>query len=258
MIIVFSGTGNSRYIADMLGDLLNDEVVSANDYIRRRKATTFKSEKPFIFVSPVYVSAPPLVFTAFLEKCRFTGSKKAYFICTCAGGMGASPYYWSAFAKKMGLEDCGTNQIIMPQNYIIYFKTKREEINDVLIQRAAPKVLNIAQKIIAGKPLEPSGMKKWEIIATRPIVKPYYKLFMKTDKFYASDACISCGKCEKVCPLGNIRLKDGQPVWGKTCTHCMACINYCPTAAIQYGKLTWGKPRYKGPGVHCNTIDTIM
>lgn len=244
MIIVFSGTGNSRYVADMLGDILNDKVADANDFIRRRKATTFKSEKPFVFVSPVYVSAPPLVFTRFLEKCRFKGTKKAYFICTCAGGMGASPYYWSKFAKKMGLEDMGTNQIIMPQNYIIYFKTKRKEVCDQLIRKASPKILNIAQKILSGKRLDPSSMKKWEVVATKPIVKPYYRLFMKTDKFYASDACVHCGKCEKICPLGNIHMKDEMPEWGNVCTHCMACINSCPTVAIQYGKWTWGKPRY--------------
>lgn len=244
MIIVFSGTGNSRYIADMLGDVLNDEVVDANTYIRNRKAAVFKSKKPFVFVSPVYVSAPPMYFTSFLEKCRFTGSKKAYFIASCAGGMGATPHYWSAFAKKMGLEDMGTNKVIMPQNYIIYFKTKRKEVCDQLVRKAAPVILKIAQKILSEQHLDPSGMKKWEIVTTKPILKPYYKLFMKTDKFYTSDACVHCGKCEKICPLGNIRMKDEQVTWGKACMHCMACINSCPTAAIQYGKLTWGKPRY--------------
>ena len=30
----------------------------------------------------------------------------------------------------------------------------------------------------------------------------------------------------------------------KGCTHCMACICYCPTSAIEYGKKSLGKPRY--------------
>ena len=33
-------------------------------------------------------------------------------------------------------------------------------------------------------------------------------------------------------------------VWGKNCTHCMACICYCPKEAIEYGKKSKGKPRY--------------
>ena len=31
---------------------------------------------------------------------------------------------------------------------------------------------------------------------------------------------------------------------GKNCTHCMACICYCPKEAIEYGKKSKGKPRY--------------
>ena len=45
-------------------------------------------------------------------------------------------------------------------------------------------------------------------------------------------------------PLNNIRLENGKPVWGKHCTHCMACICYCPKEAIEYGKKSKGKPRY--------------
>jgi len=41
-----------------------------------------------------------------------------------------------------------------------------------------------------------------------------------------------------------VDLKDGKPVWGKQCTHCMACICYCPAKAIEYGKKSVGKPRY--------------
>ena len=58
------------------------------------------------------------------------------------------------------------------------------------------------------------------------------------------EVCIMCGMCARVCPLDNIRLKDGSPVWGSSCTHCMACINRCPMEAIEYGKRSQGKPRY--------------
>ena len=59
-----------------------------------------------------------------------------------------------------------------------------------------------------------------------------------------SEACIGCGKCVELCPLSNIYLENGKPVWGKNCTHCMACICYCPKEAIEYGRKSKGKPRY--------------
>ena len=42
-----------------------------------------------------------------------------------------------------------------------------------------------------------------------------------------------------------IQLRENKPVWGRNCTHCMACICYCPTEAIEYGKKSIGKPRYQ-------------
>ena len=48
----------------------------------------------------------------------------------------------------------------------------------------------------------------------------------------------------ELCPLNNIHLENGKPVWGKNCTHCMVCICYCPKEAIEYGKKSRNKPRY--------------
>ena len=75
----------------------------------------------------------------------------------------------------------------------------------------------------------------------------FYLLFVHAKKFYATDACVSCRKCARVCPLDNVRLENGRPVWGKNCTHCMACICRCPTGAIEYGSHSKGKPRYVCP-----------
>ncbi len=49
--------------------------------------------------------------------------------------------------------------------------------------------------------------------------------------------------------MNNIRMENGKPVWGQACTHCMACICYCPTEAIEYGKKSVGKPRYHFEGL---------
>ncbi len=59
--------------------------------------------------------------------------------------------------------------------------------------------------------------------------------------------CVGCGKCAAVCVENNIRLRDGRPVWGDRCTHCMACICGCPAGAIEYGRASRGKPRYQCP-----------
>jgi len=68
-------------------------------------------------------------------------------------------------------------------------------------------------------------------------------------KFTASDACIGCGTCEKVCPRGNIRLQDGRPAFGADCIGCLSCVQFCPKSAINIGRITEKRERFPNPGV---------
>ena len=81
-------------------------------------------------------------------------------------------------------------------------------------------------------------------VSSSLVNKIYYPLIVKDKKFYAAATCNGCGLCEKKCPLGNITMTDGKPQWHGDCTHCMACIAYCPTEAIEYGSISKGKRRY--------------
>lgn len=246
MIVYFSGTGNSRYVAKMLAQQLNDETLSATDYIKNGIAAELFSQKPWVFVCPVYVSAPPRVFMDFIKSASFNGNKKAWFIMTCAGGFGACPAYAKKLSDEKGLRYMGAAQVCMPQNYLAFFKTKEKAECDEIVRNAIPEIQKLGALIAEFRAFPDPGMKSWELISTEMIIDPYYKYFMNAKKFTVSDSCIGCGKCERVCPLGNITLTGKKPVWGDRCTHCMACINYCPVTAIEYGKKTQGKPRY-----HC-------
>ena len=52
--------------------------------------------------------------------------------------------------------------------------------------------------------------------------------------------CIQCGKCEAVCPMGEVPLKialsgQGTRVDGAECLKCMLCLEVCPTKTITLG-----------------------
>lgn len=247
MILYFSGTGNSRYVAEMIADLISDKAVDITTYLKQHTNARFVSEKPWVFVCPVYVSAPAKIFTSFIKKSIFEGNKKAYFIMTCAGGMGAAPVYCENLAKRMRFEYMGTSSVDMPQNYITYFHTKPKDVCDKIILSALPHIRELALLIERGQMLKTKRVKLWELYSTKAILDLYYKVFMKASAFEAGDHCTGCGKCERVCPLNNIKMVDRKPTWGKDCTHCMACINLCPSQAIEYGKWSKGKPRYQCP-----------
>ena len=54
MIIYFSGTGNSRYIANRIADNIRDELIDANDKIKRRDTRTIQVNDRLVVVTPTY------------------------------------------------------------------------------------------------------------------------------------------------------------------------------------------------------------
>ena len=104
--------------------------------------------------------------------------------------------------------------------------------------------MNIIAHIKAEQPFAVPRNNLYDRLMSGPVNPIFYHFFVKSDAFRTDATCVGCGQCVKNCPLNNITLKDRKPVWGKQCTHCMACICYCPTEAIEYGKKSVGKPRY--------------
>lgn len=110
--------------------------------------------------------------------------------------------------------------------------------------QAEPALQKVLAQLKVGQELPPPRETLYDRFMSGPVNPVFYRFFVKANAFRATDACIGCGKCVELCLLNNIHLENGKPVWGKNCTHCMACICYCPKEAIEYGKKSKGKPRY--------------
>lgn len=244
MIIYFTGTGNSRYVAQAIGDRLKDQVVDAFDYIRDKKSGDFVSANPWIFVFPVYLSTIARLFNDFIRRSTFGGNDKAYFVATCASAMGSSPNYCREIAESKGLKYMGTARVQMPQNYIALFKMTPKEECERRLDAALKEADIIAQVISNEETLDGKLTSSLEYKATCLVETWYNSSFTSTKKFYATKSCVGCGMCERKCPTKTITMVEGKPKWSGNCSHCMACINGCPKAAIEYGKGTASKERY--------------
>ncbi len=244
MIIYFTGTGNSKYIAEILKNELEDTIVDAAELIKAGEKPKFSSEKPYVFVSPTYAWRLPRLFERWIQGCKFDGNQKAYFLLTCGDSIGVASDYIKKFSHKMNFDYMGTTEVIMPENYIVMFAPPTETEDIDIIAKATEHTKELSSRILTEQSF---AQKKYTFMEHlySDIVNPlFYKFYVRAKKFYATDACISCGQCVKNCMLNNVNLKDGKPVWGKNCTHCMACICKCPTEAIEYGKQTKGLRRY--------------
>lgn len=244
MIIFFSGTGNSEYAAKKIGKEINDSVLDLFEKIRNSDHSAVASEKPWILVVPTYAWRIPHIVHDWLMKTELSGNRSIYFVMTCGGSIGNAGSYLKKLCRAKGLNYMGCAAITMPENYIALFTTPGKEEALKIIEQADNKISDVIRYINKNTSIPDAGITFKDKISSGPVNNIFYPLFVHSKKFYSTDACISCGKCERVCPLDNIRLQNGKSVWGKNCTHCMACISRCPKEAIEYGSHSKGMPRY--------------
>ncbi len=246
MVLYFSATGNTEYIAREIARRLDDVCINLLDRIKENNHAPLHSEKPFVICAPVYVCEMPRFLSRYLKEQTFSGSRDVYFIFTSGGYCGISgPLAKSIFQKK-GMNYMGHAEFKMPRNYVAndaYPMLSPEEVT-ARILGARDRLDPVAADILADRKLTARHVFLFETIITLPFNPVWTKLKLRADDFYSTDKCVGCGKCVRLCPLNNITLTDKKPVWGNQCSHCMACIGNCPTRAIEYGTITQSKQPY--------------
>lgn len=244
MVFYFSGTGNSQLAAKQIVGVTGDEIISVNQCLKDNAKKTFHSERPLVFVAPVYAYRLPRVVERWIRETKFEGSRNAYFVLTCGGNGGNAAAYAKKLCREIGLEFQGLVSVLMPENYIALSAAPSESECAAIIERAKPVFSELAGYIQKKEPFPASPSSLGGSLLSGPLHILYYKLAIHDKGFTVSDTCVSCGKCAQRCPLNNIDLLDGRPAWKGHCTHCMACICGCPADAIEYKSITKGKRRY--------------
>ena len=244
MILYFSGTGNSKYVAKRIADALGDEIVNLNDRIKAGDTSPFETGERVIIVTPTYAWRIPRVVRDWLLKTELHGAKQAWIVMTCGSEIGNADRYNRKFCTEKSVACMGTAQIVMPENYIAMFSAPQADEAQEIVSKAEPDIDRAIAAIQRNQSFAPTQNNLYDRFMSGPVNPIFYKCFVKADAFAVSSACIGCGQCAKRCPMNNITLKDSKPVWGRNCTHCMACICYCPKEAIEYGKKSVGQPRY--------------
>ena len=247
MVLYFSGTGNSFYIAKKIAEALEDRMVSIAELVcANQYHLTLAKEEKIGFVYPVIACAPPDVVTDFIKKVTFEGYKDNYIysVFNCAG----SPEYTSRIMKetgeKAGLKISGFFDILMPGNYITQKKHLPEEKRKEYLENCDGKI----DEIVAEIKKEVSNYKKEKHSFLLSYGLHKLAVLEKTEKFIFGDECIKCGKCVDICPMQAIKMEADKPIRDeKKCAFCLGCVNVCPTHALQIGKKTQGNPQYINP-----------
>ena len=121
MVVYYTGTGNSRYVAQRFAAALGDDLITANEYIKNDTPAALHSDRPWVFVSPTYGWQIPHIFADFLRRGSFTGSREAYFVMTCGSEIGNAGSCIAALCADIGLSYRGVLEVVMPENYVAMF-----------------------------------------------------------------------------------------------------------------------------------------
>lgn len=247
MILYYTGTGNSEYVARRIESEIKDDCLNLFERLRNEDTSELYSGKPWIIVVPTYAWRIPKIVENWLLKTSLKGNSDIYFVMTCGNSNGNADAYLQKLCKRKKLNYMGCQSIVMPENYIAMF-TAPDSNKALQIIEQADKVIDQTIEVIRkNQHISKSHISLLDRINSGIINDLFYPLFVHAKKFKTTDVCVSCGKCVDVCPLNNIVLMNNKPVWNNTCTHCMACICKCPTEAIEYGTISKNKVRYTCP-----------
>ncbi len=234
MILYFSSSGNSEFIANCINKTLNDEVVSLNEVIKFNKTLVFDSTSPYIIIAPIYAWRYPLIIEELIKKAKFHGNNKIYFIASMGQNSGDAQRYLKEIALNKKMEYMGYSKVIMPSNYVVSEKAiiKNEAIK--IINNALPIINNLALLIKNNQKFDKPKKEHFGKMYSSFINYGFNKYFKSSKNFKVSDSCIKCKKCIEVCPLNNVSLVNNKITFSSKCMFCLSCINHCPINAITY------------------------
>ncbi len=248
MIFYFSGTGNTRWVAEQIAKAIGEELVFIPDAFRDGKYDYTIDEKETIgFCFPTHGWQPPRIVREFISKLKVE-LRYCWAVTTCGDNMGETMTILNKDLAKIGLQASAMFSVIMPESYVClpFMYTDTEEKEHQKIATARQQLPHIIECIRERR----TGIVELEKGATPRlysyVIGGYFNARMITDKKFMvdEDVCIKCGKCAKVCPVDNIQGTPPEWIHNGRCTSCLACYHYCPTHAINFGKITRKRGQY--------------
>lgn len=245
MIVYFSATGNSKYVANYIAERLHDRALSILECGDR---LLLREKEKFGIVSPTYVLRLPSIMEEFLKKVQIEGTEDTYtfFIATYGTTSGNTGKQAEKLLASKGLFLRAKYSIRMVDNWTPGFDLTVPGRVEHYLAGERPQMDRIVRQIRQGDSGDFMETQKHPCPLTVSHIA--YDVTRRTAHFWVRDSCVGCGLCARQCPVKAIELKDGRPTWTlNRCVMCLGCLHRCPKFAIQYGKNTLSHGQYLHP-----------
>ena len=252
MIFYFSGTGNTKWMAQQLAQATGEQLLYIPDELRKGKLQyTLQEGERLGFCFPTHGWQPPRIVRTFIRNASFIlpPSSYVYAATTCGDNMGHAMRILDKELGKKGMKTDARFAVVMPESNVCFsfLHLDTPEREQQKIEAAKGKVAKICE-IIKNRQRGIEDLVKGAIPFTYTyVLGGYYNKHLITDKHFWVDeeACIQCGLCAKLCPVDDI--EGLPPHWkhDRSCTNCLACYHHCPQHAIHWGTMQRGQYYFK-------------
>ena len=250
MIFYFSGTGNTRWAAEQLAAATGERLLFIPEELKTTCGYTLEEDERIGFCFPVHGWQPPHIVREFIRRMTIDGAAGhyAYTLCTCGDSTGLAVAMLAKELAPKGITLQSCQSLTMPESYVclpfMYTDTPEREQRKLT---QAQKDLEAFVQVVVGRQTGYSqltlGLTPWTF---SHVIGAYFNRYMVNDRKFTvdTDVCTQCGRCQQVCPVGNIQ--GTPPVWqhNDSCTMCLACYHHCPVHAINYGSITRKRGQY--------------
>jgi ferredoxin/flavodoxin len=223
-IFYFTATGNSLFVAKTIGG----KLYSIPQLLKERH---FDFEDDVIgFIFPIYGFALPKIVREFLKNIKYK-SNYTFAIGTYGNMHGSCMNNLVKYFAKRGWKLNYADAILMVDNYLPNFEISNQ-LQIMQDKHIDEHLKNIIDNINIKKMYIPETTIMERIFTA--LVQALVSKFMNgksAQEYIINEKCNKCGTCSKVCPTGNIEIKE-KVVFGNVCESCYGCVHNCPQNAI--------------------------